>query len=377
MIKKEYEMTEEKEKLFFRYVSHIYLTGKSYAVVGRSIKAVKDFLESEYPASRSGYKSYMKANAMALVDCDYVKESLCGFLDYLGKGNSRTRKEKAVKPLEKLSTVSEKNRRLMSDFVYYLTQEEDYSPHTLSNYSFSVKKYFEYANEVSVDNYKRFIRMMEDEGFSPQTIRLRITALEKFSKWMKKPIELKRPKFRRKLDTENVPTESDYNKLLDYLNTRPNKDRYFFIKILATTGARVSEFLQFKWEDILSGEVTLKGKGNKYRRFFFSKQLQNEVRCYVKEHNKTGYVAVGKCGRLTQRALCSAMKDWGDRCGIARCKMHPHAFRHFFAKMYLKKNNDVVQLAEILGHGSIDTTRIYLQKSYDEQKKEFNRSVTW
>lgn len=63
------------------------------------------------------------------------------------------------------------------------------------------------------------------------------------------------------------------------------------------------------------------------------------------------------------------MQEWGRKCGIDKSKMHPHAFRHFFAKMYLKKNKDVVQLAELLGHGSIDTTRIYLQKSYDEQKE--------
>ena len=359
------------------YVSHLYQTRKTYETIGKTIKAVKDFLESEYPASRSGYKSYMKANAMALADCYYVKEALCGFLDYLGKGYSRTRKTKDVKPLEKLSEVSEKNKKLISDFIYYLTQEEDYSPHTLELYSVSVKKYFEYANEVSVDNYKRFVKMLEDKGFSPQTIRLRITVLERFSKWMKKPVELKRPKFKRKLNTENVPTETEYNRLLDYLRTCPNRDRYFFIKILATTGARVSEFFQFRWEDILSGEVTLKGKGNKYRRFFFSRKLQEEVKAYVKEHNKTGYVAVGKCGKLTQRGLCQAMKEWGDKCGIDRCKMHPHAFRHFFAKMYLKKNNDVIQLADLLGHGSIDTTRIYLQKSYEEQKREYNRSVTW
>ena len=71
------------------------------------------------------------------------------------------------------------------------------------------------------------------------------------------------------------------------------------------------------------------------------------------------------------------MKNWGKACGIDPKKMHPHAFRHFFAKMFLKKNKDVIQLADLLGHGSVDITRIYLQKSYDEQKREFNRSVTW
>lgn len=71
------------------------------------------------------------------------------------------------------------------------------------------------------------------------------------------------------------------------------------------------------------------------------------------------------------------LKVWGKHCGIDSKKMHAHAFRHFFAKMFLKKNKDVIQLADLLGHGSVDTTRIYLQKSYDEQKKDFNRNVTW
>ena len=370
-------MEANREQILTGYITHLYSTDMSYEVIGRSIKAVKDYVLSEYPLSKKGYKKYVRDNSARLIDEPYAKDALCVFLNYLGIGYSRKQRGENVKALEKLSTISEKNLGLLNDFIYYLTQEEDYSPHTLSVYSFSIKKYFEYANEVSVDNYKRFVRMMENDGFSPQTIRLRITALERFSKWLKKPIELKRPKFQRKLNTENVPTESDYNKLLEYLKVQKNKDRYFFIKILATTGARVSEFLEFKWEDILNGEVTLRGKGNKYRRFFFGKQLQDEVKAYVRENDKSGYVAWGKCGRLTQRALNTAMKEWGDKCGVDRSKMHPHAFRHFFAKMYLKRNKDVIQLAEILGHGSIDTTRIYLQKSYDEQKKEFNRSVTW
>lgn len=370
-------MEENKYKIFQDYISHLYSSGKSYNYIGRYIKIVKLFLESDFPINRIGYKKYLKSNAILIIDEPLTKEALCDFLNFLGIEHGKSRKGKDIKPLEKLCTVSDKNKKMINDFIYYLTQEEDYSPHTLQIYAHSVKKYFEYANEISVDNYKRFVKMLEDERFSPQTIRLRITALEKLSKFIKKPIELKRPKFGRKLNTENMPTENDYNKLLTYLQTKKNQDHYFFIKILATTGARVSEFFQFTWENILEGEVTLKGKGNKYRRFFFNKQLQNEVKSYLKQTGKSGYVAIGKYGRLTQRGLCQSMKDWGDKCGIERTKMHPHAFRHFFAKMYLKKNKDIIQLADLLGHGSVDTTRIYLQKSYDEQKKEFNRSVTW
>lgn len=121
----------------------------------------------------------------------------------------------------------------------------------------------------------------------------------------------------------------------------------------------------------------MKGKGNKYRRFFFQKQLQQEAKAYAKEHGKTGLFAVGKFGPFTQRGFSQHLKAWGKHCGIDSRKMHAHAFRHFFAKMFLKKNKDVIQLADLLGHGSVDTTRIYLQKSYDEQKRDFNRNVTW
>ena len=179
------------------------------------------------------------------------------------------------------------------------------------------------------------------------------------------------------MDVNNVPTVDEYDRLLNYLKTKTNLDYYFFIKVLGTTGARLSEFLQFTWEDIITGEVTLKGKGNKYRRFFFQKQLQKEVKAYVKENGKTGLFAVGRYGPMTQRGLAQSMKVWGSHCGIDSKKMHPHAFRHFFAKMFLKKTKDVIQLADLLGHGSVDTTRIYLQKSYDEQQRDFNKNVTW
>ena len=242
-------MDSEKQLLFNSYITYLYSNrGKSYEYIGRYIKIVKFYLESDFPLNKTGYKRFMQANAVSITDEPLTKNALCDFFSYCGIGYSRKRKKSEIKSLEKLSMISERNRKLMNDFIYYLTQEEDYSPHTLNLYAFSVKKYFEYANEISVDNYKRFVRTLEENGFSPATIRLRITAIERLSEFVKKPIKLKRPKFARKLDTDNVPTEQEYDRLLEYLKMNKNKDYYFFIKILATTGARVSEFLQFKWE---------------------------------------------------------------------------------------------------------------------------------
>ena len=80
---------------------------------------------------------------------------------------------------------------------------------------------------------------------------------------------------------------------------------------------------------------------------------------------------------MTTRGLASVIKDAAVKAGIKKEKIHPHAFRHFFAKMFLSKTNDIITLADLLGHGKIETTRIYLRKSYDEQKREFDSAVTW
>lgn len=367
----------DKDRMLLSYIQMLYGSGRSYDIIGRYIRSVMDYLESVEEVNRKSYKDYVKNNAEKIVSNDVCKEALCVFLDFAGVGFNRKKKERKEVPLEKLNVLSDKNRKQINEFMSYLQQDYDYSQNTLYLYYWGVNNFFQYANEFSTENCRRFIKTLEEKGFSPKTIRLRITALERFGKFIKKPVTLKRPKLKKELSVENIPTEEEYERLLSYLAGLKNRDYYFFIKILATTGARCSEFLQITWEDIMNGEKVMKGKGNKYRRFFFNKNLMKEVGAYMRETGKTGYVATGRFGKLTDRGLSQHMKVWADKCGIDRKKMHPHAFRHFFAKMFLKKNKDVVQLADLMGHGSVDTTRIYLQKSYDEQKKEFNRCVVW
>ncbi len=368
-------MNDDRKKILANYISYLYTKKMNYSTAGRYIKQVSDFLENAESINRSGYLKYRRENANEIVKNRSTCAPICDLLNYLNIGYNR--KDKSVKPLEKLENISSKNNKLLNDFIIWLSDNNDYSIHTIRLYYTSMKRFFEYANEVSMENCKRFIKSLEEEKRSPETIRLRITAIERFSMWMKKPIELNRPKIQRKLNVNNIPTEEEYNRIIEYLKTKSNKDYYFFIKILGTTGARLSEFQKLTWEDIINGDVILKGKGNKYRQFFFQKKLRQEVISYVKETGKTGLVATGRFGPLTQKGFSSHLKEWGKKCGIDSCKMHAHAFRHFFAKMFLKKSNDVIQLANLMGHGSVDTTRIYLQKSYDEQKRDFDKNVTW
>lgn len=369
-------MEQTRQEYLIRYLEYLCNANVTSRKLGESMKYVAHFLEHAESISRKGYQQYRLNFASDMALAPGYSDCVLDFLTFLGVGYNR--KKRQVKAQEKKSVVSERNRNKLDAFANWLSQEFDFSHSTQASYVTGMKLFYQYADDFNTENVKRYLKTMEDQGKKANTINLRISGFEKFAEFAKKPISVKRRKHKRTLSVENVPTEKEYEALLAYLKTKPNKDYYFFVRILATTGARLHEFMKFTWEDIVHGEVVLKGKGSKYRRFFFQKELQREVKDYVKETGKKGLICLNRYGQtMNQRGFSENLKDWGKHVGIDSKKMHAHAFRHFFAKMYLKKNKDIVQLADLLGHGSIDTTRIYLQKSYDEQQRDFNRNVTW
>ena len=92
----------------------------------------------------------------------------------------------------------------------------------------------------------------------------------------------------------------------------------------------------------------------------------------------SGFLFVGKNGRpVTTRGIHSQLKHYAVRYGIDPDTMYPHSFRHRFAKNFLARSSDISLLADLLGHESIETTRIYLTRSSKEQKLLLDKMVTW
>lgn len=373
-------MTDDRLHILGKYVEWLTESGHTAISIGTRLSSVHKFLNDAPSLDRRGYAKYKHEHAEDLIGKKSLRtEAILDFLAYLGKGYQRSEhKQKRAAPLEKLSTLSERNRQKLNEFIVWLNDANDFSPKTMDAYATGVKQFFLYSQELNTDSVKRYMATLEAEGRKPGTIQLRMSALKKYSEWAKIPLKTKRLKTQKSLDLENVPTESEYNRLLEYLSQAKDKKWYFIVKTAAMTGARISELLQIKWEDIASGEVTLKGKGNKYRRFFFPAALQKEVTLHMKDSGVSGWLCSSKYGGcMSDRSIGSQMKVWAKQLGICPLKMHPHAFRHFFAKMFLKSSRDVVQLSDLLGHGNLDTTRIYLQKSYAEQKKDIDRYIKW
>ena len=157
------------------------------------------------------------------------------------------------------------------------------------------------------------------------------------------------------------------------------RDRYFVVRFLAATGARVSELVQLKVEHIALGYYDIYTKGGKIRRLFIPKKLREEAIEWLKSENRTsGYLFLNRFGeRITTRGISQQLKNYAKKYGLNEKVIYPHSFRHRFAKNFLEKFNDISLLADLMGHESIETTRIYLRRTSAEQQDIVDRIITW
>ena len=148
---------------------------------------------------------------------------------------------------------------------------------------------------------------------------------------------------------------------------------------LAATGARVSELIQIKIEHVELGYFDLYTKGGKLRRLYIPKKLRTETLEWLEETQRSsGFLFLNRYGeRITTRGISQQLKNYADKYGLDKKVVYPHSFRHRYAKNFLEKYNDIALLADLMGHESIETTRIYLRRTASEQQALVDKIVTW
>ena len=132
-------------------------------------------------------------------------------------------------------------------------------------------------------------------------------------------------------------------------------------------------------EHVKIGYIDLYTKGGKIRRIYIAKRLQNEALKWLESKNKdSGYIFCNYRGeRLTTRGVAHQLKELAIKFKMNPLVIYPHSFRHRFAKNFLDKYNDLALLADLMGHESIETTRIYLRRTSEEQQEIVNKVITW
>lgn len=258
-------------------------------------------------------------------------------------------------------------------------RETNLSENTISSYSFAVKQYHEQYDVVSKKNLKAY-KVWLIESYKPKTVNLRLRALNCYLEFSGKA-QWKLPfvKVQQKAFLENVISEADYEYFKKCLKNEDEIFWYFVIRFLAATGARISELIQIKMEHIKLGYLDLYSKGGKLRRIYIPKALQNEALSWLAmKHQESGFIFLNKYGsRITTRGISGQLKKLAVKYGIDPAVVYPHSFRHRFAKSFLDRGNDIAFLADLMGHESIETTRIYLRKTSTEQREIVDTIIDW
>ena len=255
----------------------------------------------------------------------------------------------------------------------------DLAKNTVSSYVWTVN-YFERTykdfNKKNLLAYKGYLV----EHFKPQTVNLRLQAINKYLEFIKQDkLKLRFIKVQQKNFLENVISNADYKFLKSSLLNDGYKNWYFIVWFMTATGSRVSELLQIKAEHVQIGHLDLYTKGGKMRRIYIPRTLQKEALQWLQERQiSTGYIFLNRFGeRITTRGIAMQLKHFADKYGLKREVVYPHSFRHRYAKNFLDRFNDIALLADLMGHESIETTRIYLRRTASEQRKIVDKIVNW
>lgn len=229
---------------------------------------------------------------------------------------------------------------------------------------------YKVMNVVNLTEYEKEI----NSKFSPKTVNLRIAGMTSYFRYTGfTGYEFRRAKEQKRTFCNNAINEEQYNQLIDWAKDNSIK-AWLIAKVIAGTGVRVSELIGLETKDLDRGYADIIGKGNKQRRIYFPNKLVEEIK------DKCGkeYVVENRYGaQMTTRGVSQLLKNAGEKAGIPKEVMHPHSFRHFFAKQFLKEKNDISLLGDLLGHSDISTTAIYTRLTSEEQKEQINKLVNW
>lgn len=213
---------------------------------------------------------------------------------------------------------------------------------------------------------------LEREGIADATLNLHIIALNRYLKHIaREDCTLKVRRIQKRCNLENVLSFEEYQVMLNYALKSGRKKYYCIMKTMASTGIRVSELGYFTVESMQKSRMYVRGKG-KGREIYLPMQIRKELNDYCTNTQiDEGIIFRGNGSKAISRAAVYKMlQKIAVSAGIPLEKAHPHSFRHLFAKTYMERYGNLTELADILGHSSLETTRIYTLSSAEEKCKK-------
>lgn len=265
----------------------------------------------------------------------------------------------------------------LASFRAYL-QDEERSEATVEKYLCEVTQFAAWLNntEVTKSAVAEWKEHLLSEGYEPSTVNGKLTALDRFFDFMGwsdckvKHLKLQRRLFR---DDNRELTKAEYERLIETAEELGKERLALLMESICGTGIRVSEVQYLTVEAAQQGKVEIYLKG-KVRTILISTKLCRKLLKYARKHKiASGEIFLTRGGKpLSRKQIWAEMKALCKKAGVAPSKVFPHNLRHLFARTFYRVCRDVAKLADVLGHSSIETTRIYLISTGAEHAKTLN-----
>ena len=215
------------------------------------------------------------------------------------------------------------------------------------------------------------------EHYAPASVNSMLSALNSFFAYYDrydlhvKTLKIQKPIFAPK---EKVLSKAEYERLLAAAKNANNERLYLLMQTICSTGIRVSELRFITVETVRRGMARIRCKG-KIRQVFLPDALCVKLTAYIRKQKITsGAVFVSRTGKPLDRSnIWAMMKALCTAAGVSQQKVFPHNLRHLFARTYYSLQKDIVRLADILGHSSVDTTRIYTMETGDVHRRQLEK----
>lgn len=257
--------------------------------------------------------------------------------------------------------------KTIKNYIRYL-HEQERSVSTIKSYQRELLSLQLFLDDSPLTKDKLLsYKTMLISHYVPTTCNVSIAALNSYLKYIGRlDLTLKPLKIQKQIyETANKElTKKDYNKLIKAALINSDERTALAIQTICATGIRVSELQFITIEALKQGQAQVNNKG-KNRIVFIPKTLSNLLKKYVVNRNiSSGPIFVTRSGKCLDRSnLWKSMKQLCSIAGVKSSKVYPHNLRHLFAKTYYTQQKDISRLADILGHSSINTTRIYTRES--------------
>lgn len=257
--------------------------------------------------------------------------------------------------------------------------EEEKSDATIEKYLRDLGSFMDYMGreksvcKENVIQYKNYLV----EHYAVASVNSMLAAINCFFKRMGwydclvKSLKVQREAFR---SHEREMSRDEYFRLLEAAKAKGNERLYFVMQSICSTGIRISELKFITVESLNTGQARVSLKG-KTRTVLLPAALRRHLRKYAKDRGiETGSIFITRNGQPLDRSnILHEMKALCKDAGVDSGKVFPHNLRHLFACIYYKAEKDLSHLADLLGHSSVNTTRIYTLVSGEEQARQIDR----